>query len=89
MMIRDIQVVVVYQPALLRRSSMGTAGATTTCSSIMASKDAQTTLSIVLLAIYITKALIGFFQTQSRYDSNNEVPVDVKFVDFQSSFRFR
>ena len=41
-----------------------------------------------LLTIYITKAL-WIYQTQSRYDSNNEVPVDVKFVDFQSSFRFR
>ena len=47
MMIREIQVVVVYQPALLRRYSMGTAGATTTCSSILASIDAETTLSIV------------------------------------------
>ena len=45
-MIREMQVVVVYQP-LFRRSSMGTAGATTTCSSILASIDAETTLSIV------------------------------------------
>ena len=47
MIIREMQVVVVYQPTLLRRSSMGTAGATTTCSSILASIDAETTLSIV------------------------------------------
>ena len=46
-MIREMHVVVVYQLALLRRSSMGTAGATTTCSSILASIDAETTLSIV------------------------------------------
>ena len=46
-MIREMHVVVVYQLALLRRSSMGTAGATITCSSILASIDAETTLSIV------------------------------------------
>ena len=44
-MIREMHVVVVYQLALLRRSSMGTAGATITCSSILASIDAETTLS--------------------------------------------
>ena len=98
MIFREMQVVVVYQHALLRRSSMGTAGATTTCSSILASrlclakmqKQYYQLLTFLnwLLTIYITKALC-FYQTQSRYDSNNEVPVDVKFVDFQSSFRFR